>query len=117
MASRMDEAQLAVPTGAEIQPIPLHRRTTPPRCRRPNRPPITHKFSPGTQKIGSLGTYELCHASERMRDRGVKILRPRADEAHRDAGDYVLERGTPARCPRTRLKPQPDMGQQPHQKQ
>ena len=48
-ASRVDEAQLAVPTGAEIQPIPLHRRTTPPRCRRPNRPPITHKFSPGTK--------------------------------------------------------------------
>ena len=50
-ASRVDEAQLAVPTGAEIQPIPLHRRTTPPRCRRPNRPPITHKFSPGTDWI------------------------------------------------------------------
>ena len=39
---------IAVPTGyREVQPIPLHRRTTPPRCSDPIEPPITHKFSPG----------------------------------------------------------------------
>src|SRR5277367_1711405 len=82
MASRMDEAQLAVPTGAEIQPIPLHRRTTPPRCRRPNRPPITHKFSPGTEKGHVVGG-----GLDAQHDAGLVVHLDRAlAEAVLDAG-------------------------------
>ena len=68
-ASRVDEARYSCADRCGDPTDLLHRRTTPPRYVRPNRLPITHKFSPGTEIFApepflrpaiTLSDYSLC---------------------------------------------------------
>ena len=75
------------------------------------------RLAPLDHKIGTVGAEASRHVGKSLLDRGINVLRLRVDEAHRYAGDHVLERGSPPQGDRACPQLQPEIDQRAEQQQ
>jgi hypothetical protein len=60
---------------------------------------------------------KLCQFRQRPLDMGFELVRLGVDQARRDAGDCMLERGPPPQCHGSRPQPHTELDKNPQQQQ